>query len=186
MAKTRLNRHLREVLYKKVRDEVTLPELGAKEEKAYERAAAHLRTFLHKRWPEPDMEVLRRYDSVYKHSHVRLQIPGLGVTEFHFKQPYTYERPAHGSYYPLTADAKTNDAVCDWVAARDAHQKALGVIHHDYLELIRGSRYLEDIMAVWPEVVALKEAARSTSLIVLSDEVIERIRADVERRKANA
>lgn len=73
-----------------------------------------------------------------------------------------------------------------YLSTQSALETAKDRIFADYRTLINDSRNFEDVLAVWPEVEALRGTLgvrAPTAIMRLGEDVIARIRADVATRQ---
>lgn len=183
MSKCYLTNSLRETLTTLALRAVTCPAEGAALDAAYKVAAPLVRGMVEKKNPPRDMRVLDKYRKASRDACIKMQLTAGGVEQFEFAQKDAplVANPTYSSP-PYAADAVTTDAVVDWVTAKRTHKTALDKKLDDYRALIRASRSLEDVAAVWPEAEKARPA-KSNALIVLSPEIVRRIEADVASRK---
>ena len=77
------------------------------------------------------------------------------------------------------AAAATTAAVQAYQTAVEAYNKAIRAKRDDYYALIRHSTKLEEIEGIWPAASGLRATLNRSVPVVLSDDVVNRIRADV-------
>lgn len=152
-------------------------------EAAYKKAAPLVRAIVEAVYPPKDMRVCAKYKAASPDCCIKLRLTAGGIEQFDFAEgqaPLVVDKTYQGKIYD--ADAATTDAVAEWVTARDALKAEKKRRLADYDALVRSSRYVEDVTAVWPEAEA--HLPKKTALIALPDAVAERIKADITERKA--
>lgn len=178
-----LNKQLRFRLEGLAAEIVACPDAEKAERAAYQQAAAHVRRVAQAKFPPKDMRVLRKYKKAHIDDCIKLKLASGGVEMFRFDKgmgPLTADPTHAGTIYE--ADGATTAVVADWVAATGALQDAKKRKLADYQALIRAARTLEDVTAIWPEAEQVRPP-RSTALVALSEEAVDRIRADVATRQ---
>jgi hypothetical protein len=202
MANVRLNNEHRHYLKGVMKTTVDVPT----EKKALDDARAKLEPLVRKmiedRFPQKDMVVLKKYSTAGWAYFARMQLTAGGVVQFQFFEP---RKDAYGRVQPVSdeeakehnlrlepnsnnslylADGKTTDAYAKYDLSHTAYAKALNAKYRDYGALIDASTTLEQIEEVWPEAgKMLRKRIEATLPVVLSDEVMERIKADSKTRK---
>lgn len=207
MASIRLNSEHRHYLRGLMTSTVTCPNEEKADAKAYERMSAIVRKIVEDRFPPKDMLILKKYDAAVASISARLQLSAGGVVQFCYRDVTLEKIGAYGGRVarplddlmevgiPLVPSCKFNGVMyqCDdrqtaiWhdhEKTSDVAQKALSQKRRDYDALITASSTLEQIEEVWPEASALRKRIEKTLPVVLSDEVMARIRADAKVRKA--
>lgn len=183
----RMNDALRSRLQDEVIRLVHLPDIGRKEMDAYNIAAPLVRICVQAKYPPKDMLVCEKYGVATIDDCIHLQLTQGGVQAFKFVAgtgPLVVKKTYQGQIY--LADQVTTLAVLDWIAVHEEHDEKLRALRNDYYALIKGARTLEEIVEIWPEIVTVERYARSYALTVLSQDVINRIKADVARRSEQA
>lgn len=188
MATLKLNQTHREWLTNLARSTVTCPAEKEAVDAAYAAAAPLVRRLVEAKYPPKDMKLLAKYEAAHADRCVRLNLTAGGVTEFNFRRDDVAIplRPATGSCYRhiYQADDATTTAVQAYETARDAFKKAHGAKLGDYYALIRHSTKLEEVEAIWPPASGLRATLNRSVPVVLSDDVVARIRADVAKGAA--
>lgn len=184
MAKTRLNESMRNALHGLARSKISCPEEKATENKAYGVAEKLILKMVNERYPTKDMKILQKYEVTRQDSCLRMQMTTGGVGEFTIKDESKY--PLVPSGYCggrlYAADEATSDALQKWTTARDAVRQATKEKLSDYRSLILFSRNLEDVEAIWPEATEIRQNLNRSLPVLLSDDIVARIKADVETR----
>ncbi len=179
----RLSTEKRDKLNSYVNKIVTCPVEKEALDAAYARAAPLVRYAVLDKYPLKDMKILAEYEAAWVDNCIKLVLTAGGVEEFQFRDdtgPLVAKKTTKGQIYQAGPEA--TDAVADWVLASRAYHIAMKRKRDDYHSLIAASTTFEQVVAIWPEAEALAGELRGTSLIMLSDEVIARIQADVKSR----
>ena len=185
MTQIRLTHDKRQRLHKLARDLVTCHAEKKALNEAYKIAAPLVRKIVEARYPRRDMMICQKYQVADIDDTIRLNLTAGGVEEFKFKDKTGPLAVAgYCSNRMFQADDAATDAVMNWVRARDSYRDAIKTKLSDYRALIEGARTFEQVLTVWPEAETLRSDMGSTALIVLSDEVVDRIKADVAQRRA--
>jgi hypothetical protein len=184
MSEVRLNDGLRSRLYALVTSTVKCPVEEARLNAAYAVAEPLVRAAVQTKYPPRDMRVCEKYEAASIDDCIKLQLSAGGVDTFNFAKgtgPLVVKKTHQGQIY--LADEATTSAFHTWKTTRFAFDEAIKKKAGDYNTLVREARTLEEVTEIWPEADAVREYARSRALSVLSDEMVARIKADVEARK---
>lgn len=189
MAIVRLNQSHRAWLSRLAYTTVSCPEEAATVDTTYKIAAPLVRAIVEIKYPPKDMKVFAKYEAARRDQCIKLNLTAGGVVQFNFHT--TEEAPLVPDTYTCSrriyqADEATTAAVQAHAAACDARKKADATKMADYLALIRCSVKLEEIEAVWPAASSLRATLNRSVPVVLSDDVVNRIRADVASSSARA
>lgn len=189
MASIRLNEGDRSFLYGLAKERVACPAEEAADKAAYAKAEAVVRKIVETKYPPKDMKLLVKYEVAAPDRCIRLQLAAGGVVEFTFPDekaaPLTPGRRGYGcSSRMYLADEAATPIIAASLQAKDALKKARGRKLEDYKALIWASTSLEQVEAVWPAAAALRPRKGRALPVVLSDEVIARIKADIPLAKA--
>jgi hypothetical protein len=185
-AKTRMNNAHREVLrefaYKKITEVVDLKQ----EQKLYEKLVKHINAAIRKRYPEKDIEVLGRYKLTDNCYNFLFQYPSGQVTGFtcSVDEKYPISEIAHRRKYssepafPMTQEFE--NLLQEYGKVHEENIKIINQKKIDCNTLINFAKYVEDVIEVIkvPDEVRKRLCARSTALVALTPEVIERIQKD--------
>ena len=187
MATLRLNASHRDWLSNLARDTTSCPAEAAAVDDTYKVAAPLVRATVEAKYPPKDMEVLAKYEAAEYDPCIRLNLTAGGVTQFEFRgEDVGPIRPNTGwcNHHIYQADEATTAAVQAHEAAVDAFNKAIKAKREDYYALIRHSAKLEEIEGIWPAASGLRATLNRSVPVVLSDDVVARIRADVAKTAA--
>lgn len=198
----RLNGEHRHYLKGVMRSTVSCPAEEAADSKAYAKVEALMNKAVSDRFPQADMRVLRKYGKSSVMPGIIVQLEVGGVVQFDYRlSKHDSQDDLVKAGYPLQpfeddynsrrliflADAKMTRAYEEHKTALAALEKIQRAKYVDYHALIDGASTLEQIEEVWPEAGALlRKRINATLPVVLSDEVMSRIRADSSTRKKNA
>lgn len=181
MTTLRLTSAARDRLVRLAIELITLPEHEAAQASARAAFEKALRKKAEALFPKKDMLILKKYGEATADECIRFA-------------PLTGSRHVRTHILPsgagiLLPDCRTlaldeAETVLSEAleAADDAWDKARRAKLADYRALIEGSRTLEQVSVVWPEAEQLRSAFGGNAISVLSDDVVERIRADVATR----
>lgn len=190
MAAIRMNEDHRNFLYQLAQERAKCPTEERADNSAYLRAVPGVRKIIEAAYPPKDMRLLAKYECARPKTCVKLQLTAGGIVEFKFR--HDDDKPLMPDRYEdrgriFSAGATESRAVSESLSAAAAFRKALDKKHGDYKALIWAASSLEQIEKVWPLGAAevRKRAGRSLP-VILSDEVIARIRADVSSHKIAA
>lgn len=192
MAIIRMNDQYRQFLYDLAKTTVVCATEGKADKSAYDKAAPLVRKLVEDRYPPKDMKLLLKYEQARQDSCIRLQLTAGGVVEFKFRDddknhPLTPGQRHYGCGNRMyAADEAASTAINASILAADAYKKAMSKKLDDYKALIWTSATLDQIEAVWPPASALRDRVGRSLPVVLSDEVIARIKADVSLTKRAA
>lgn len=189
MTSTRMNDSHRQFLRELMRETVKCPAEEKALDVAYKAAAPLVRKIVEAKYPAKDMKVLQTYKVACADCCIKLQLTAGGVNQFTFatekEAPFRPDNYGCSSQIFAADDAASN-AVNAWVLAKAAHDKALGQKREDYGALINHTAALEQIEAVWPAAAKLRERIGRALPMVLSDDMIARIKADAAPLKRAA
>ena len=180
MASVKLLVSHREFLSGFAKESVKCAAEEAADAKAYAKAAPLARKALQTKYPVKDMKVLQKYGVAKGDRCIRLQLTAGGVVEFKFRGDDLPLRPNGydcGRHIYATDEAATQ-AISASLDAEAAFKKAMADKLRDYGALIAHSTTLEQIEAVWPAASALRPRLARSVPVILSDDVIARIKAD--------
>lgn len=151
MAKTRLNVDVRDRLRKFAKDNIAVPKELKAFDAAYAKAAKLVTKAVRDKYPADHMEILERYDVVTRDKSVKVVDPNGRITEFRFRDEDRPVRPRN--YHHREVFKSTNaclGAIDDWELKSAAYETARAEILRHYHALIEASRYVEDVIEVWP------------------------------------
>lgn len=197
----RLNGEHRHYLKGVMTSTVSCPAEEKADEQAYAKVFPMMVKLVADRFPQADMRVLKKYDKSLPYQKMNVQLEVGGVVLFAFRVGPAFDdrikagvplSPINDRGYDIPsvmflADAKTTHAYEEHKMAVAALEKARGEKYRDYTALIDGASTLEQIEEVWPEAgTLLRKRINATLPVLLSDEVMSRIRADKATRKTQA
>jgi len=184
MASTKLLQSHRDFLNGLARDNVKCPAEEMADKVAYAKAAPLVRKIVEAKYPPKDMKLLAKYEVAKIDRCIRLNLTAGGVTQFTFRadaaaplRPTGYDCGRH----IYQADEDATAAVLACATAEEAFKKAKATKLSDYAALITYSTTLEQIESVWPAATALRARFNRSVPVILSDDVVARIRADVAK-----
>lgn len=185
--KIRLNDNIRGRLIKMIDEKVEAKTEADAITATYKIAMPLVRAAIIARYPQKDMKILQKYEQAGPDTCVRVNFTAGGVNEFKLAENDGLLTPGSKDSYGCrnriyNIDETATDAVQNWLFAVAAHKKAVSAKHEDYMALIRCSNTLEDVESVWPEASEVRVAINSTMPVLLSNDVVARIKADVATR----
>lgn len=181
MAKTPLNVGHRNALAEFAKKHVSDDKTKTAMDKAYTKAVSLLTPIINKAFPPEDMAVLAKYEVARTDRCIQGGDPDGRFINFTFRDEDAPKLPKSGCssrQFQFTAAAR--DAINTYGQTKIAHEKAIAEKFDDYRRLIMGSRYFEDLTAIWPAAESLRSqiVRQPTALAVLSEETIARIKRD--------
>jgi hypothetical protein len=190
MSTIRLNEGDRTFLYGLAKERITCPDEEKADAIAYAKAAPLVRHLVEDRYPTKDMKLLLKYTVARHDDCIRLQLAAGGVVEFNFRMPDKGPLVPNGygcSNRMYIAGQEETDAISASLTAKSTCEKARSQKLADYKALIWASQTLEQIEGVWPLAGEVLRPRKGRALpVVLSDEVIARIKADLPSLKKAA
>lgn len=198
MAKKRLNKTHRDMLKRLARDKVESPET----QKVIDRTLTKAQTIAfkehQKQFPEDDMKLLQKYGV----AKTTTDIPIL----FHCKDTgksdhdsvtveESFIHPENNSWrtdpkhkVQSKYDGPLHKACKAYSQAKKDHDEAITSKRRDYNTLIDNARTFEDVLEVWSEAEELRTSicGTTTALATINNDVIVRIKKDVEKRNKGA
>lgn len=157
---------------------------------AYAVAAEAVRAEVEKKFPPRDMKVLARYDAAKPDACIYVS-RGYGDRDrFCFRDGDAVPlRPSHGGcgYRTFLLEAEAVTALDAFVDADKAFKAETEKRLADYRALIASVNTFNEVVAVWAEAESLRESivGTATALVVLNNEIVERIQRDAAARLAD-
>lgn len=196
----RLNADDRSVLKSLVKKLVHCDKEKNKVEEVYKKIAPTIRDFVLKRWPDKDMDVLRKYGFTQEVHSFQVALDDGGVEQFTFDKEDKFEIPDHSAinhslkgtarygYYDVVAvlDKKTTALCNQWVNARKDYEQAISTKRGKYFSFIEMAKTFEQILEVWPEATQVSEQIMSYLPAIVSNDVLDEIRKDSAERLKQA
>jgi hypothetical protein len=190
----RLSDRDRDSLYKLARKRIEDTQDSTGLDNAYEFAAQAVHDALVEQYPQKDMRVLARYDAATADSCVYISRGHYDYDQFCFREgdKRIPLRPGRGggcnSRNAFMLEGERADAYSAYNKAKEAHEAAIKQRYADYQALIYAAKTFNEVTEVWPEAEQLREAIVGTSsaLVVLSNDVVERIKNDPAYAMAEA
>lgn len=189
MAKTRMNSGHRTVLTDFAEKKIAEVIDRKQEHKLYKKLLAAANTALRKKYPEKDMEILRKYKLVRTDHCIKFLFPSGRVDGMSFTKedgepvdiPYRYGCYGlyeHEAAFPVSAEI--GEALDEYNLIKAANDNLYRQKYRDCANLISYAKYVEDVLEVIkvPKEIENKLCAKSTALVALSPDVIARIQAD--------
>lgn len=200
MAKTRMNQGHRDIL-KEFADKKIKKNVDRKEEhRLYEKLLKATNKEIRKKYPETEMEILRKYELTAKDSCVKFVFTSGRIDGMSFNSTWETTIDSDGdqvSIYVTAIVDTPNSRGCrnnnvypmpesfekdleEHARLVDKNNKLEQAKNQDVKNLIAYSKYIEDVLEVIkvPKDLEAKLLSKSTSLVALSPDVIKRIQAD--------
>jgi len=181
----RLSNHDRNVLRRFANKQIGATQESVDLDNAYEHAAEAVHAEVVKRWPQKDMQVLAKYDAASRDACVFVA----GNSEWDYEQ-FNFKdddkripfRPSRSNCrrLPIQLEGDAAQAFAAYLKARTAHEAAIEKRQEDFSALIWNTTNFNALAEIWPAAEALRGeiVGHSASLSVLSEEVVDRLKAD--------
>lgn len=187
MRDKRLNSADRDLLLAFAQKHITCPHEQEAYEAAYTAARVVVLAAVHAKFPVKDMKVLERYGASHHDSCVRFGGAYDTDATFYFKRDDA-KIPLVPRYSGCSTRAydwsdEARKVTATYQLAAQALKKARDAKVNDYRRLILGARSFNEIVSVWPAAETLRskiipDTVEQRALAVLSQDVIEKIKAD--------
>jgi hypothetical protein len=182
----RLSDSNRNSLYNLARKRIVETQDSTELDNAYEFAADAVHNALVEKYPQKDMKVLARYDAASPDGCVYVSCGGYyEYDQFCFRSddkriPLRPSGRGCNSRNAFMLEGEAADAFRAYKKANEARDEAIKQRFADFKALIYAAKTFNEVTEVWPEAEQLREAIVGTSsaLVVLSNDVVERIKAD--------
>jgi hypothetical protein len=152
---------------------------------AYERAADAVHAALVARYPQKDMRVLAKYDAATQDECVYVSRGHYDYDRFCFRDGDARIplRPTGTGCNSRNAFLLEGDSRAAYDAYKDAtktYEAAVKQRLSDFSALIAGSNTFNEVASVWPDAenLRLSIVGTASALMILSDDVVARLRAD--------
>lgn len=167
--------------YKRIDETATAPELDA----AYTSAANAIGAAIVAKYPKKDMEVLKRYSVAQQDLCVYFSGAGAQYGQFEYRKddtsaPFTPRSRYCNERTPYILDEAGTEAVVGYLAMLEKRNADKKQRYNDFRSLITTVASFNELAAVWPACEELREriVGAGTSLLVMNDDVMARIKAD--------
>jgi hypothetical protein len=182
----RLSQYNRDDLTRFARKQIASTADATELDAAYERAAQAVHDALVEKYPQKDMKVLQRYDAASADACIYVSSGYYNYDQFCFRDDDKRIplRPGRaGGCNSRNAFMLEGDRLEAWEAYKDAqaaHDAEIKRRLSDFTALINGAKTFNEVADVWPAAEVMRESivGSGTSLTVLSDDVVSRIKAD--------
>lgn len=182
----RLSQYNRDDLSRFAKKQITTTADTADLDAAYERAAQAVHDALVEKYPQKDMKVLQRYDAASADACIYVSSGYYNYDQFCFRDGDARIplRPGSaGGCNSRNAFMLEGDRLEAWEAYKDAkaaHEAEIKRRLSDFNALIHNAKTFNEVADVWPAAEAMRESVvgSGTSLTVLSNDVVDRIKAD--------
>ncbi len=152
---------------------------------AYAGAAKAMTAAVNAKFPKKDMDVLKKYEVARQDSCVYFSGAGAQYGQFEFRDgdastPWQPQARYCNQRTPYALDEAGTEAVVSYQAALEAHTTSIKQRYADFRALIKTAVTFNELVAVWPAAEELREriVGVGTSLLVMNDDVMARIKAD--------
>lgn len=185
MAKTRMNSGHRELLFSFAESKIDKNVDRKVELKLYGKILTMTNNLLRKKYPESDMEVLRKWGLARVDYCLKFSFPSGRVDGFSFNKQDGYPKDIPnsrgcGNWEVFIANEELEKTINEHTKLSSENKEARFRKITDVRSLINYAKYIEDVLEVIkvPKELEQKLLAKSTSLVALSSDVIKRIQAD--------
>jgi len=155
---------------------------------AYEAAADAIAALVRKENPPAEMKVLAKYNLAGADGCISISSGGGDFQQFDFNKddpripmrPYSRRGCGYGNRSPILMDDATHEIHKAYAGELAKSLEQRQKRYNDFNALIWGTTTFNALVEVWPAADAMREkiVGSSTALSVLSDEVIDRLKAD--------
>jgi hypothetical protein len=159
---------------------------------AYEAAAQAVADAVEVAFPLRDMKVLAKYGLADKDRCIYISAGGFGhMDEFCFREDdkrITLRPNRNCRHQPVMLEGDAGEALTAYKTAREAHKAATNVRNRDFSALVNNTTSFNSLVEIWPAVEALRGeiVGQSAALSTLSNETVERLKADPAFQMAEA
>jgi hypothetical protein len=182
----RLSQSDRQVLCNLAYKSVDETQDSAAVDTAYNEAASAVQAAVLEKYPQKDMEVLKKYNAACGDACVYISLEGFGdYRKFCFRNEdkrIPLRPSSSGCNYrnPLLLEKARAEAVRSFEKAQAERKALFDERISDFKSLIYTARTFNEVAAVWPKAETLREAIVGTSsaLVTLSEDVVKRIQSD--------
>lgn len=185
MPKLRLTARHRARLLGLAREMISTPALTKARAAIYEQAEHEIILTICQRFPQVDMEVLKRYGKHHYASRPHIQLSTGVVHQFTFDAGrYVPMEPVNSNILYLMYRPGASELVANFFKADRQLEEEREKILYAYKLLVSSSRTFDDVVRVWPEAERLRSAFGATQVALsVTPEVLQTIQRDVERRR---
>lgn len=178
-------RHLYAWMRAQLRDHVNKNVHPVAEKKAmdaaYKKALKPILAVVHKKWPVKDMAVLEKHGVSETAATINLSFPNGVVQQLAFDNDAPL-CPNRGRYHQMfLVDQDTADAIEAFLDAQKVYNTERERRVKAYLALIDTSKYIEELVDVWPEAATL--LPQGSVPTIMSPEMISLLHADQQERR---
>jgi hypothetical protein len=190
----RLSQGDRDALYSFARKCVTETQDSTALDTAYDAAAQVVHDLLVEKYPQNDMKVLARYDAAAEDNCVYVSNGGFGdYDQFCFRDgdkriPLRPSARGYNRRTPFMLEGAQAETYSTYKKTKAAFEGGIKQRYADYKALIFAAKTFNEVAEIWPQAEQLRMAivGTSSSLVVLSNDVVERIKADPAHKLAEA
>ncbi len=196
MTRIRLNNNHRSILKEYGQQKIASLIDRKKENQLYGTMLDAANTAIRLKYPEKDMVVLRKYELTRHDCCLKFQFPSGRVDGFTFNKrnddgPSINDLPyrrgcgyANGDVFPM--DEAFETAFDMHAKERDANLAEIRRKEAEFFALVDSAKTLDDVLSVieLPEAILERLGRKSTSLVALSKESLDRLKADFSLKAA--
>lgn len=159
-------------------------------DEAYASAALVISNAVAAQFPPKEMAILKKYDAAFQDECIHYAGSGAQYGEFNFRRgdPNAPFRPGRGCNRrtPVRLDEAQTEAVVSYQSLFDATKAKNDQRFNDFKAAIHTATKFSDLAAIWPAVeeMHLRIVGTNSSLVVMNDDVLERIANDPASRLA--
>lgn len=187
--KTRMNNAHRDVLREFAHKKIVEVVDRKLEDKLYAKLITKTNSVIRKKYPEKDIEVLRKYELTRVDTCLVFQFPSGRVGGITFEEEEAEDKIAEMPYTrgcnsrageAFAVDSEIEELIEQYTKERDKNREIISNKRKDCNTLINFAKYVEDVLEVIkvPKEIETRLTAKSTALVALTPEVIGRIQAD--------
>lgn len=185
MAKTRMNNGHRDILTAFARERIAKNVDRKQEIKLYNKLLDETNKQIRKKYPESEMEILRKYELTRTDFCIKYSFPSGRVDGVYFNSSsgtpvdLPYNKGCRASEV-FMATEQFEKILAEYIKIKEENDKIAAQKKTDCNSLIGYAKYIEDVLEVIkvPKELQNQLLAKSTSLVALSPDTIKRIQAD--------
>ena len=150
---------------------------------AYAEADKAVRRLVEENYPKREMKTLLKYEVAERADSISVQLTAGGFDRFYFKSKPDnlplVPRKSSWTGICVPADQQATDAINKYNDTFKRREETIKTRLTDYRDLILVTKYVEDLLEVWPEATEVtKTMVQSQALVRMNPAVINRIKSD--------
>lgn len=205
MTPTKITKKMRDALTRYVQNKIGDPESEQRREEAEFLLSKALLLYMAEVYPQKDMEILQKYGTAYAVDHVDLYPPrslyylfaSMYTRSEYIKLRHTFgDLTLDGVLVPLKVDCSGGLAIIEnlpeehsvlsaWKEWKDANRmrdEAVQKVRGAFMALIQNSEYVEDLVAMWPEVPGILGKVKYAAPVQFDDDLKTVIQRNLQVR----